>query len=316
MRSVLVFSAVGVGLLLLGWSGRRVLQNEPETLRLGTNVWLGYEPLHAQAARGALSPRLAMVEFVSASQVVRAFENREIDAAGLTLDEALRLQATTHDVLAVAVLDYSNGNDGLVAAGRYARLEDLAGARVGVETTALGAQVLARALEEAGLAATAVEVVPLNVNQHEAAWDAGAVDALVTSEPVLTRVAAGGGRVLFTSREMPGEIVDLLVIRASLARRQPEQVRELLAAWSAALSWARAEPEAFALEASHRLRLSPAEVQRLASSLQVPPLDAGSAALAGSLRPSALRMAQFLRSRGVAQVSDEDALALLGGTAR
>lgn len=251
-------------------------------VRVGTNVWIGYEPLHAAAADGRLGPELRLVEYVSATQVLRGFENGDIDAAAVTLDEALRLASTTHDVQLIAVLDVSTGGDAVIARPPRTTLAHLAGARIAVEHTAVGELVLRRALERARLKRADVEVVPTPANEHLAAWDAG-VDAVVTFEPVRSRLLALGGVELLSSGELPGEIVDVLVARRSLVKARPGLGRQLAATWFALRSWVQAEPERFSRLAAPRLRVTEAEVRRQLSTLRFPDEAESQAGVGGAL---------------------------------
>ena len=59
-------------------------------LRIGTNVWTGSEPLYLARDLGYLDPRtVQLVEYPSASEVLRAFRNQAIDGAVISLDEVL-----------------------------------------------------------------------------------------------------------------------------------------------------------------------------------------------------------------------------------
>ena len=60
---------------------------------LGTNVWPGYEPLYLARSLGYWDDSsVKLVEYSSASQVIRAFRNDAIHIAALTLDEVLLLK--------------------------------------------------------------------------------------------------------------------------------------------------------------------------------------------------------------------------------
>ena len=64
--------------------------NEP--LKLGTNLWIGYEPLYLARNLGYFTPEeISLYEMPSTSDVIRAFENGLIDCAALTLDETFLL---------------------------------------------------------------------------------------------------------------------------------------------------------------------------------------------------------------------------------
>lgn len=198
------------------------LREDP--LRIGANLWPGYSPLRLAVATGALAPEVAVVlDFPNSSMVLTAFRNGAVDAAALTLDEVVLLAANDQAPRVILVFDFSDGADVVIARGELRRLDGLRGKRIGVETEALGAYLVARALERVGLTLAEVDIVPLPVDRHEAAFESGQVDAVVTFEPVRSRLLAMGGRQLFSSSEIPGEVVDVLVVRAeTLARRRAD----------------------------------------------------------------------------------------------
>ena len=206
-------------LLLIAILANVGCSGEPQLpFRVGTNVWPGYEPLYLAREQGLYPPSagLRLVEYTSASEVIQAFRNGTIDAAALTLDEVLLLAETTPDLGIVLVLDISHGADVILAQPAISSLRDLKGKRVGLESTALGAYVLTRALQTAGMRQDDVRKISLEVDEHEQAFKKGRVDAVVTFEPVRTRLMASGARQLFDSSMLPGEIVDVLVVRRTL----------------------------------------------------------------------------------------------------
>ncbi|HSC22240.1 MAG TPA: hypothetical protein VLG08_00885, partial [Casimicrobiaceae bacterium] len=55
-------------------------------LRIGTNVWIGSEPLYLARDLGRLDPNVVqLVEYPSASEVLRAFRNEAIDGMVISL---------------------------------------------------------------------------------------------------------------------------------------------------------------------------------------------------------------------------------------
>ncbi len=68
------------------------------SLSVGTNVWPGYEPLYLARSLGLYGQApIRLVEYASATQVIRAFRNGAIDVAALTLDEVLLLRESRLD---------------------------------------------------------------------------------------------------------------------------------------------------------------------------------------------------------------------------
>ncbi len=150
-------------------------------LRLGTNVWPGYEPLYLARQQGALNKdKVHLVEFSSSSQVIQAYRNNLIDAAALTLDEVLLLLESGERLKIILVMDISTGGDVIIGQSNINTFSEIMGKRVGVENNALGAYVITRALETANLAKDSITIVPLDINEQENAFLQKKVDAVVT----------------------------------------------------------------------------------------------------------------------------------------
>lgn len=218
-------------------------QPPPEPVRLGYFTWPGYEPLTLAADLGFYERPVRVVDYSSATQVLRAFRNGDIEIAALTLDETLLLAEDVPEVRVVLVLDVSHGADAILGRPGIARFEDLRRRRVGYEATALGAYMLARALEMHGMAAADVIPVAVQVDEHERAFREGRVDAIVTFEPHRSRLLAEGAEPLFDSSRIPNEIFDVLVTRAGFLERDPEAVADLVRGWFKGLRYLESDPE-------------------------------------------------------------------------
>ena len=96
---------------------------EPESaLRIGTNVWIGSEPLYLARELGRLDPKVvSLVEYPSASEVLRAYRNQAIDGMVISLDELFGLAADGLQPRIVLVVDVSNGADVVVGGPACAR---------------------------------------------------------------------------------------------------------------------------------------------------------------------------------------------------
>jgi NitT/TauT family transport system substrate-binding protein len=219
-------------------------------LRIGTNVWIGSEPLYLARDLGLLNAmRAQLVEYPSASEVLRAFRNQAIDGMVITLDELITLAADGFDPRVVLVLDVSHGADAVVGRAGMKTMRDLGGKAVAVEGGALGAFMLSRALALEGMRAGDVKVVHLESNEQPAAFERGLVDGAVTYEPYRARLLRAGARTLFDSTRIPGEIVDLLAVRAGAIDERAPALAALLEGWFAALDRIRADP----LDAARRM---------------------------------------------------------------
>ncbi len=233
------------------------MQEPRPPVKVGTNVWPGYEPFYLSRQLGYYdNSRVRLVEYKSATEVIRAFQNGAIAAAALTLDEALLLSQYTQDLSMILVIDYSNGADVVLGKPYIQNLRDLKRKRVGVENTALGSFMLTRALQSAGMSPADVVVVPIDVSGHVEAFNAGKVDAVVTFEPVRTELLGSGARLLFDSSRIPGEVIDVLVVRRSVLEKRPGDIKYILDGWFLALDYIDKDPRDAARRMSDRLGLS------------------------------------------------------------
>jgi len=235
---------------------------EPQTpMRAGTNVWPGYEPAYLAKDLGYYDKNfIRLSQFQSATESIRAFRNSAIDVVALTLDEALLLIQDGIDVQIFLVADISDGGDVIMSKPDYNNIAELKGRKIGVESSALGGYVLARALDIHGVKFTDVEQVYLTVDESEQAYLAGDVDAVVTFEPYRLRLLRAGAHEVFSSREMPNEIVDVLVVRSAYAAKNAEKIKQLTSGWFKAVDVIKNDPEQAAKLIGKRLNLSPKEV--------------------------------------------------------
>lgn len=226
------FKLISLSIAILVTGCARSCAEPAPTLRIGTNVWPGYEPLHYGANIGTISAdNVTVVEFGSATESIRAFRSHLVDAAALTLDEILLL---AHDGIPTRlqfVMDISNGADVIIAHPSIRSLKDLKGRKIGLEDTTLGGYMLSRALSLSGMSVKDVQPVYVELDQHQKAFAEGRVDAIVTSEPVRSQLLAAGDPTIFSSRDIPGEIVDLMVSRADIQGEQGDRLREFQDSW-------------------------------------------------------------------------------------
>lgn len=239
-------------------------------LIVGTNVWPGYEPLYLARDLGLSDGSVRLVEYASATEVIRAFRNNLIDAGALTLDEVLLLRESAVDVRIVLITDVSHGGDGILAKPEIESLAHLRDRRVGVERTALGAYVLMRALQTVDLNTLDVRLVQVEADGHRMAYLDGLVDAVVTFEPIQSHLLKEGARKLFDSTQMPGEIVDVLVVKNSAILEKAKQVQSMVVSWFKALTYLAENQEDASRRIAKRLGLTPKEVLTAYDGLKMP----------------------------------------------
>lgn len=230
-------------------------------LRIGANLWTGYETLFLARDLGELKGKpIKLIDFPSGTEEVRAYRNNEIDGAGLSIDQVISLAATQGDIKIIAIMDFSNGGDVILARPGFSTMSDLRGKRVGVESTALGAFFLARALEINGMTPKDVNVVSLELVDHEAAYAAGKVDAVVTFGPARIQLLKAGAKPLFDSSQIPGEIVDTLAASSEAIANNRENLQALVDARFKALDYFESNPAQASRIMARRTQVKPEEM--------------------------------------------------------
>jgi NitT/TauT family transport system substrate-binding protein len=245
---------------------------QPETaLRIGTNVWIGSEPLYLARELGRLDPSVVqLVEYPSASEVLRAYRNQAIDGMVISLDELFGLAVDGMQPKIVLVVDVSNGADVVVGRSGMRSMRDLKGKMVAVESSALGAFVLSRALAVNGMQASDVNVVHLESNEQPDAFAKGRVDGAVTFDPYRGQLVRAGASTLFDSSQIPGEIVDLLAVRESVIDSKPKAMDALLSGWFYAYDYMKRDPKDAARRMGIRQQTSGEQFLAAQQGLHVP----------------------------------------------
>jgi NitT/TauT family transport system substrate-binding protein len=268
-RCLLPAAGIALLLALVG-----CVQQPESPLRIGTNVWIGAEPLYLARELGYLEPKVVqLVEYPSASEVMRAFRNQAIDGMVISLDEMFRLAADGLQPRVVLVVDVSHGADAVVGRSGMRTMKDLKGKRVAVESSALGAFVLSRALTLNDMHLSDVQVVHLESNEQPAAYAKGQVDGAVTFDPYRVQLLRSGATTLFDSTQIPGEIVDLIAVRANVLEKQPNAVQTLLTGWFRATDYLGREPKDAARRMGVRQQTSGEQFLQALHGLHIPSRD-------------------------------------------
>jgi NitT/TauT family transport system substrate-binding protein len=269
-----------LGALALGLAGCGDAPKAP--LALGMNPWVGFDPLVLARDRGLVDGRhVKVVELTSGTEVQRALNNGLLDAAAMTLDETMRLLDAGTDVRIVALLDASDGADVVVARPGIDTVAQLRGEFVAVEDSSVGALLLQRMLQRAGMTRRDIKVVNMESNGHLAALREGRVAAAVSYAPISGPLIEAGYKPVFSSREIQGEIVDVLVVRSDLLAERPDAVDALLRSWAAGLQAFQADPVGASAALARGTDLRPDQYRTLLAELQFVPLRESLLQLAG-----------------------------------
>ncbi|HVS13691.1 MAG TPA: ABC transporter substrate-binding protein [Thermoanaerobaculia bacterium] len=298
-----VWLAAGAAICALLFGCREGPRGPP--LRLGILVWPPYELFFVARERGLVPDGvLDLVEYRSPGDVTRAFQNGSLDAVLITADFALRLAELDPETRVVLVVDVSAGADVILARPGIESVAGLRGRTVGVENSSLGLYVLHRALEQAGAAIDEIELVSTDYPELAAGWREGTLDAVVVYEPERSRLLAEGAVEIFDSSRIPGEIVDVLVVRTDTIAERAGDLQVVVDGWLAARElWFR-DPGSVAGIMARREALDEGQLQAAMERIELPDREANRRLLgdgAGSLRAPLERLAVVMGEMGFLQ---------------
>ena len=232
---------MGLGACLAPWQERQV--------RLAIVDWPAYEYFYLASRKGLdrdQGYRLKVDQFGYLQDQRRAFSRGDVEAIAITLPEAIAIcrEVPARCPVIVLVLDASNGADQVAAAARWRSVAELKGQRVGLERSVLGEFMLLRAAQGQGLKLADFKLRYDGPKALVSQLQRGVVDAIVTYSPHSDGLVADPRfRVLFSSSQIPGEVVDVLAVSPELQRRDSKQVAALVRTWWAARQLAAEEPQ-------------------------------------------------------------------------
>lgn len=156
----------------------------------------------------------------------------QFDACTMTNMDALTIPAAGGvDSTALIVGDFSNGNDGIVLKGKE-QLSDIKGQNVNLVELSVSHYLLARALETVGMKEADVQVVNTSDADLVAAYGTDDVTSVATWNPLLNQISSQpDSHKVFDSAQIPGEIIDLLVVNTDTLNANPKLGKALTGAW-------------------------------------------------------------------------------------
>ncbi|PDT82686.1 putative urea ABC transporter substrate-binding protein [Sinorhizobium sp. BJ1] len=140
------------------------------------------------------------------------------------------------DTTILIIGDFSNGNDGIVS--KTAKTPaDLKGESINLVELSVSHYLLARALETARLSEKDVTIVNTSDADMVAAFKSPETSTVVTWNPLLAEVKAEpGSAALFDSTEIPGEIIDTLMVNTEVLKDNPDFGKALAGIWYETMS--------------------------------------------------------------------------------
>lgn len=159
------------------------------------------------------------------------------DACAMTNMDALSIPAGSGiDTTVLIAGDYSNGNDGLILK-HGGDLASIKGQNVNLVELSVSHYFLVRALESVGLSEKDVKIVNTSDADIVAVYDDPEITAVATWNPMLSEILnTKEGTLVFDSSQIPGEIIDAMMVNTVTLKDNPALGKALAGAWFEVLS--------------------------------------------------------------------------------
>ncbi|WP_020207614.1 putative urea ABC transporter substrate-binding protein [Gilvimarinus chinensis] len=238
--------------LALMFGAASVQAAEKKSFKVAWSIYAGWMPWAYANDKGIIKKwadkygiEIEVVQMNDYIESINQFTAGEFDACAMTNMDALTIPAAYGvDTTGLILGDYSNGNDGLVLKNADS-IADIKGRNVNLVELSVSHYFLARALDMNGMSERDVTVVNTS--------DADAVSTFMTDDVTAAAVwnpqlgiildRAEDATEVFTSKEIPGEIIDMMAANTDTLKDNPAFGKALVGAWFETLALMQGDSE-------------------------------------------------------------------------
>lgn len=234
-------------------------------VKIGLSDWPGWVAWYVAEQKGFFkkyNAKVNLVWFPNYTDSIAALSAGQLDANSQTWSDTMTPLSKGVPVKTILVNDNSAGNDALMVNPKIKSFADLKGKSVALEQYSVSHFVLATALAKNHMKIDDVKIVNLSAGDAAAAFMTGRVDAAVVWNPWVSKIESSGkGRALFTSRDMPGLVPDLLVAHGNALADKAKRAElvGVIKAWFDTEAFIRSNPAEAIRIMSKVVSLSPEE---------------------------------------------------------
>ncbi len=213
---------------------------EKKTFKVAWSIYVGWMPWEYADQSGILKKwadkygiTIELTQINDYVESINQYTAGAFDACTMTNMDMLTIPAAGGvDSTALVVGDFSNGNDGIVLKGKGKKLADIKGLSVNALELSVSHYVLARALETVGLRERDIKLINTSDADIVAAFSASDTKAVVAWNPQLGEIVAQpDAQLVFDSTQIPGEVIDMMVVNTQVLKDNPNFAKAMTGAW-------------------------------------------------------------------------------------
>ena len=219
-------------------------------LKIALTTWIGYSPFYVAEGMDMYKKhglKVTLQTFADPAMLPSAVASKAADGALMTFDQVIGAAAQGQLFKVVMPIDYSNGGDAVLADMSIKKITDLKGKRVAYAPLSPSDFLISYALKVNGM--TDKDFSPVNMTPEAipSAMASKAVPAGVTYEPNVSQILAmnGGSKfhVIYSSKEAPGLIADVLVFDEAHIKKNGKEISALIQSYLEGLAYMKSHPK-------------------------------------------------------------------------
>jgi len=210
-----------------------------DSFKVCWSIYVGWMPWAYAAEQGIVKKwadkydiDIEVVQINDYIESINQYSSGGFDACTMTNMDALTIPAAGGvDSTALVVGDFSNGNDALVLKNSDS-LEAVKGQPVNLVELSVSHYLLVRGLDTVGLKESDITVINTADADMVAVYGTDEVQAVATWNPLLSEIKRQpDSHIVFDSSQIPGEIIDLLIVNTQTLEKHPALGKALTGAW-------------------------------------------------------------------------------------
>ena len=240
----------------------------PAPIKLATVVWIGYGPFYVADALDLYKKynlKVSLQVFNDPALIPAAISAGAVDGGMLTYDQVVGQVAAGRNMKVVMPIDYSNGGDAIVADASVSKVADFKAKKIGYNPLSPSDFLLSYALKINGMSEKDISPISMTPEAVPAAMASGQLPVGVTYEPSLSQILSQGGgkkfKVVFSSKDAPGLIADVLVFDEKVIKAKPTEIKGIMKAYLDGMAYMKSKPDESAKIIGKFMGVSAAEVK-------------------------------------------------------
>lgn len=221
-----------------------VFSQQKKEFKVAWSIYAGWNPwayaqesgiLKKWADKNNITINLVKMDYVPS---IEAYTSNQVDGCLMTNMDALTIPVASGVASSAIILgDFSNGNDALLVRNNLT-IPQLAGKKVSLVKYSVSHYLLSRALDKNNMNDDDVSVINVSDSDIAPAFIANKdQDAVVTWNPLVMEIEKTPGITkIFDSSQIPGEILDMMIVNKATLDANPALAKALCGAWYEVMS--------------------------------------------------------------------------------